>query len=118
VSISALIDQQDYRMIFTIKWSWWLISLPPHLVGPTHTIFWHSAAAEDPAEENGHGSYPDARVRNAGGASKLGAVQSSFRSSPTSDDLFAGDKGMNTKAHDVDTPEACSGSSPWKPDPR
>jgi hypothetical protein len=26
----------------------------------------------------------------------------------------ATDKGMNTKAHDVGTPEAYSGSSPWK----
>jgi hypothetical protein len=30
----------------------------------------------------------------------------------------ATDKGMNTKAHGVGTPEACSGASPWKLGPR
>jgi hypothetical protein len=30
----------------------------------------------------------------------------------------ATDKGMNTKAHDIGTPEACSGSGPWKIGPR
>jgi hypothetical protein len=30
----------------------------------------------------------------------------------------ATNKGMNTKGHDDGTPEACSGSGPWKIGPR
>jgi hypothetical protein len=32
--------------------------------------------------------------------------------------MTLGDKGMNTQAHDIGTPEACLGSGPWKIGPR
>jgi hypothetical protein len=50
-----------------------------------------------------------------------GGVTHKWSSNPLSWDIASIsviDTGMTTEAHDIGTPEACSGSGPWKLGPR